>query len=274
MLKPSNSKLISIFSKILVLIVIAKSLSLVMLWYLPSDGKDIKLQYNYQPAYQRVNFKSMIKAEVVKKVVKAKPKKDGINITNMILKGLYGTDKKGFVIVAMKAKSKKTEIIGIGEIFKGYKLKSILLDSAIFEKNSKDYILYLDESKRSKNKRANKKRTNYITRVVRTEDTVGVSRQDIAHYAKNPRQIWREISINEVRNGKKIEGFKVTRIQKGSKFETLGLKKGDLIIKANNVRLVSYKDALDIYNKIDQLNMIQIVVIRDNEEVELVYDIN
>lgn len=282
MQKLSNSAIISIISKLLIILVIAKSLSLALWWYLPNDGIDIKEKYNFQPKYQRVVFSNMIIQE--KKTVKKKPKKitDGINITNMILKAIYGTNKKAFVIVAMKNRPKKTEVIAIGEIFKGYKLKSITISSAIFEKNSKDYVLVLKDTTTSKKSKSLSK--SYITKVKNikkyknisksSDGLVNVSRKDIAYFAKNPKQIWREISIHEVKDGRKIVGFKIKRIQKNSRFAMLGLKKGDLITMANNIKLESYKDAIDIYNNIDKLDTIQIVVIRDNQEVELVYEIN
>jgi len=282
MIKLSNSVMVSIISKLLILVVIAKAISLIILWFLPSEGVEIKLKNNYQPPYQRVSFTNMIhqekKAKAVKKVVDTS---SSISITNMLLKGLYGTDTKGFVIVAMKATPKKTEVIGIGEEFKGYKLKSIQLMSAIFEKGSKDYVLELDSSPAKKGSSSVNRVPTFKTPIsspsvnkVVQDEPVGVSRKDIAFFAKNPKQIWREISIKEVKDGKKILGFKVRKIKKGSKFATLGLQKGDLITKANNVKLESYKDAIDIYKKIDKLDTIQIVVMRDNQEVELVYDIN
>jgi len=282
MIKLSNSYLIKMVSRVLVLLVIAKGVSLVVWWYLPSDGIEMKVKNNYQPKYQRVYFNNMIEKEkVVKEVKKVVDTSNSISITNMLLKGLYGTSTKGFVIVALKLKPKETELIGIGEGFKGYTLKSINLDSAIFEKDSKDYVLKLETPKTKKGSKSvssvtpvKKSSSNASVNVGTKENPVGVSRKDIAHFAKNPKQIWREISIKEVKKGKKIIGFKVRNIKKGSKFAVLGLQKGDLITKANNVRLESYRDAIDIYKNIDKLDTIQIVVMRDNQEVELVYDIN
>lgn len=283
MTKLSNSAIISIISKLLILLVVAKALSLVLWWYLPSDGVEMKVENNYQPKYQRVYFKNMIiKSDKGMKSEQSSSSSEnfsGISITNMLLKGLYGTSSKAFVIVSMKSTPKKTEIIGIGELFKGYRLKSITLSSAIFEKDSKDYILTLDKSTRSSDPKSSKISEGTKASVVNGRETppegaVGVSRKDIAYFAKNPKQIWRDISIKEVKEGKKILGFKVTKIKNRSQFATLGLQKGDLIVKANNVKLTSYKDALELYKNIDKLDTIQIVVMRDNQEVELVYDIN
>jgi type II secretion system protein C len=101
-----------------------------------------------------------------------------------------------------------------------------------------------------------------------------VNKKDISYFATNPREIWKNISIKEVYNGKKIDGFKVMWIKPGSKFAQLGLKKGDIIIKANNKRLTSYKDAIDIYTNISRLKEVQITVLRDNDEKEFIYEIN
>ncbi len=271
MIKLSNSKLISVLSKLLILLVIAKTISLVIWWFCPNDGIELSIKENYQPKYQRVNFKNMIIKEKQENPQESQvgSSDSGISITSMILKGLYGTKDSGFIIVAMKATPKVTSIISIGENFSGYKLVSILRNGVKLHKNGSDFILNLDKIKATAS--VIKVKNKNIPSI---DSPAKVSRGDISYYAKNPKQIWRDISIREVKDGKKIVGFRVTKINPDSRFSTLGLKKGDLIIKANNVKLESYRDALQIYRKIDKLDTIQIVVIRNNQEVELVYEIN
>ncbi len=277
MIKISNSKLISIFTKLLVLLAFAKTISLALWWYLPSGGVELTIKENYQPKYQRVNFKNMIqKIKVVKEDTQITKESDvGISITNMILKGLYGTKEKGFVIVAMKSKPKETDIVGVGENYKGYKLKFINAFSVTFEKDFQDYVLELEKIEK-KVKNSISKRKNIIKKASQNSDDSAnsVSRKDIKYYADNPKQIWKDISIKELRDGKKLTGFKVTKIKPKSRFATLGLQKNDVIIKANNIKLQSYRDALEIYKGINKLDTIQVVVLRNNQEVELVYEIN
>jgi len=282
MIKISNSSLLSSATKLLSVLVVAKALSLALLIYLPSDGVDMIQKKNYQPKYQRVDFKNMIdatKKDSASSVTggTSSSSSSSISITNMVLKGLYGEGEKGFAIVALKKTPKKTSIVGVGESFAGYKLKSISVSGVTFTKLGKEYLLELAKIKSDK---------SYITRVKKesmnsiTPDAYDsgeprvVTRNDIASYAKNPKQIWKDISIVPLKKGKEIDGFKVTKIKKGSKMALLGLKRGDIIIKANNVELKSYKDALNIYSKIDNIDTIQIVVMRNNIEKELVYEIN
>ena len=264
--KVSNLKMLQILTKLLILIAIAKMLTLVMWWYLPNNGVELNQKKNYNPKYIRVDFHSMLKS--IHKVKKSIKKDTGINITDMILKGIYGTKTDGYAILSMKSNPKKTSIIAVGENYNGYKLKAINLYSIVFQRSGKNYILELEKIKKDLSKR--------VQNVVQEPDikAVGVSRNDIEFFEKNPQKIWQQIAIDEVRKNGKINGFKVMRINPNSKFAELGLKKGDIIIKANNIPLKSYKDAIDIYKNINKLDDINVVVLRNNQEKELIYEIN
>jgi len=268
MSKVSNSYL-NLFIKLLFLVVLAKSIAVVLWYFLPSNGVSFKERINFNPPYHRITFKNMLLNGG--SVVEAQaPKKKGIGITNMILKGLYGNDREGFIIVALKASPTKTSIVSEGENYSGYRLKSIFKDGVLFTKSGKDFILKI------KSKKGAKSGHSSIVRVPtqRSEAEHSVSRQDIHYYEKNPNQIWRDISITERKNGNKIDGFRVTHVRKGSKMDTLGLKRGDIIIKANNVDLNSYSAAFNLYRKINKIDTLDLVILRNNEEKELVYEIH
>ncbi len=268
----SNSALLPVFTRIFILLLAAKIISLALWWYLPNDSVELVLQENYQPQYRRVDLRNMLKdSNTPQQRGSAQSVYSGsASISSMTLKGLFGNKDKGFVVIAMRSAPKKTNIVSVGDVFKGYTLTSITLTGVIFEKNGKEYVLYL--------KKPDRKTKQYIEHIKGTPIQPGtpieVTRADVSHYIKNPKEIWNEISIVEVKDGKKIKGFKVSRIKKMSKMEALGLRVGDLIIKANNVRFVSYADVLNIYKHIDKLDALQLVVIRNNQEVELVYEIN
>ena len=269
MKKLSNSYMLRVATTLLILLAVAKAISLAVWWLLPSDGVELQIKDNYKPKYQRVDFKNMLDISIGTQQKSSNTKSvssSGISITNMVLKGLYGKGSEGFAIVALKSAPKKTSIISVGEVFSGYTLKTILNSGVIFTKSSKEYVLNMVHSKISKE--------SVISSVTDDSKSKDVLRSDIDFYSKNPKEIWKDISIREVKKDGKIEGFKVTKIKKNSKMAKLGLKKGDVIIKVNNVELKSYKDALDIYAKIDKLTTIQVVVIRNNQEQELVYEIN
>jgi general secretion pathway protein C len=263
----SLSSSLKIIINILIVIIIAKIISLFISLYLPDDGIELELKYKNTPKYQRVDFKNMIGSSDSKLIVK--DISNAISITNMVLKALYGKENKGYVVIALKSTPKKTSIISVGEKYQGYTLKSISRDSAVFTKLSKDYILEIDYVKDIANKHK-----KMIKVVKQKEYNHIVPRTEIAKYIKNPKRLSREISIKEILNAGSIAGFKITKIKKNSNIEKLGLKKGDVIIRANNIDLKSYKDVLDIYKDINKLKVLQLVVLRDNIEREFVYEIN
>jgi len=270
MFKISNSHLLGIVMKLLIILAVTKSIALAIWWFLPDESVEIKEDLNYNPPYHRVDFKNMlIQVSSSKKGTNQTATVDNsVNITNMILKGLYGNSKEGFIIVALKSAPKKTFIISIGDTFSGYVLKSIIKNGAIFTKAEKEFVLKIKHDKSSKNV------ATYITPAEEPSSIQSVNRQDIKFYEHNPEQIWKDIAISEIRDGQKINGFKVTSVRRGSKMDKLGLKRGDVIIRANNVELTSYKAAFDLYKKINQLDTVQIVLLRNNEEKELVYEIH
>ena len=271
MTKLSKSYLLSVLSILLVLLAVAKAMSLLLWWFLPNDGIELKVDENYKPKYQRVDFTNMITASKQRTKAQSTQKNStSTNITNMLLKGLYGSKYKGFAIVALKSSPVKTSVISVGEEFSGYVLTEILADGVVFRKNEKDYVLKMFVGKGKKNVRSFIKPVKYI------DDSLPkkVSKADIKEYAKDPKKIWNDIAIVEVRKGKKIEGFKVTRVKRNSQIASLGLQKNDIIIRVNNMEMTSYKQALKLYKEIDTLKNIEIVVMRNNQEKELVYDIN
>ena len=267
MQKLSNSKLLSTATRLLILLLVAKLISLGLWWYLPSEGVELNAKKSYKAKYQRVYFSNML---VVSKVPDAQAQKEtsAYSIDSLILKGLYGSKSYGFAIVAKKASPRTTTIVSVGELYEGYKLIEIDLDQVIFSKNAKEYVLALESS--------GKLKTSDVMKKVTNEEPANkeVSKTDIDYYSKNPKEIWKNIAISEVRKNGKIAGFKVNRITKGSKLATLGLEVGDVIIRANNVELTSYNDAIKLYKDIDNINVLELVVQRDNQEKEIIYEIH
>ena len=269
MIKLSNPNIIKKITLLIILLVLAKSISLAFWWFLPSEGVNLQEQTNYKPKYQRVDFKNMVKrANTSHKPVKEEQKisSSGMSITSMILKGLYGSGSHGVAIVASKSSQKKTSIVSVGEEFSGYILKTILKDGVVFTKQGKQYILKMLVNKSSENISK-----SFIRSVPHAQNEKTVARKDIKYYSSNPDKIWKDISIVQLKNK---QGFEITGVRKDSKMADLGLQKGDIMIRANNNDLKSYKDAIDLYKEIDKIKTIQLVVLRNNEEKEFIYEIN
>ncbi len=271
----SNTKLLAVLVKLFVLLLIAKLIALLLWWYLPSDGVELNAKHSYQAKYQRVDFKNMlIKAKVVQATKKESSLAgDAFSIDSLMLKGLYGSKSYGFAIVAKKSSPRNVTIVSVGENYAGYKLKEIAAQKVFFTKDGKDYTLAFPKSTQ-KNSTQPLIITHNRHYNPSDEGERVVTREDIKYYARNPSRIWKDIAINPVRRNKRIFGFKISRIKRGSKMATLGLKKGDIMIRANNIELNSFNNAMNLYKKINSIKTIAIVVLRNNEEKEIIYDIN
>ncbi len=261
----SKKWLVALLTRIVLIVIVVKAIVLVLLWFLPGEGVNYHPEHSLQAEYHRYNLKVMLDpiqgGTASQNVVAATQA-----MSSIVLKGLYGTKKRGFVIVAPEAAPTKTEIIAVGEEFSGNKLVQINSNSAVFERNRRRYTLQLENAD-----------TLALVKgsgAAEEDDAPRrVSRGDINYYAKDVDKLWKDISITEVKEGKVIKGFKVTRIRPGSALARIGLKRGDVIIKANNKVLKSYNDALDIYNKIGTMRAMELVVIRNNQEKEIIYEI-
>jgi len=260
-----NTTIKTFLVRLIFLGVVAKILSLFMYLVLPKIP--LKKEYNFDitPQYIRVHFNTLFGKN--SSVDMNSPAIYITQVGDLVLKGLYGNQKHGYAIVANKNNPIETTIISIGEVYQGYTLQAIYIDHIVLEKTGKKYSLYLQKPK-----------NDHLSVQVplqssSNEDMIHVYHDDISYYASNPNAIWKNISIRELKKNGKIEGFKIVWIRQNTKFSQLGLKKGDIIIKANNKRLKSYKDAIDIYKKVSKIKTLSIVILRNGEEKELVYEV-
>jgi len=270
MTKLSDNKLIHIFIQLLFLVVLAKLISVILLWFLPLNSVDKSKVEIQRTPYTSFDFHVMIEGSKSKKIPnKQNLHKPTADITNMLLVGLYGNEHYGYAIVAMKKTPNKTEIISIGQSYQGYKLIKIGLNYVVFNKDNKEYILRL----KSAIKNAKHLYTVVSQDTASSESIHTISQEQMNFYIKNPDRLWKDIAINEVKNNGKITGFKVTRIKNNSPLSTLGLQKGDIIIEANGTVLNSYSKVLKIYQNINQIERLILLVKRGDQEKEIIYEI-
>lgn len=266
---------------LLLLALVAKFVAVAIFWFLPMEGVEPRKNYSFVPNYIHVDFARIMglvnKKKISSEVVSSTSQRYTINISSMILKGLYGNSKKGFAMVAKKANPNKLSIVAVGQKYEGYELKSIESDGVIFVKDKKEYSLKLQKPKNTQVEFHHKKQSVDDTGQQPTHFVVQT--RDIKHFMNHPAQIWKNISIKEFREDGVIKGYKVTWVKKGGYADrVIGIKKGDIIIKVNNKRLRSNADAINIYNLVSKkmetgIDMM-ITVLRNGQEKELTYEIH
>lgn len=272
MRKILNNSLINYILSFLVLVLVAKLIGLITLYFLPKSGVEIANQNSLNLAYKSYRVAPAFGLAAMDKP-KAPPPRDVLKIDNLILHALYGEGKQGFIVFAEKATPMKNNILAVDGEYKGYKLVQIRLRSAILEKGGKNYELVFKEGQSMPLAKRVSRPAPPIEELGNTDVLRAVNRKDVMFYAKNFKKIWKNIAIKEIKRNGKIDGFKIMSVKQQSIFAKLGLLQGDVIKSINNQPLKSYADAFKVYDNIKDYDALKIEIIRKNTKKELEYEI-
>ena len=278
------SKRLKTIIYIISIIVIVKLLWLIISFlFLPTSGvehiKDAKLK----PLYYRIKLarklphQNKAPAKVVN-VVKKPPVV--VSMRGIKLLALYNSKD---TLVVTVSKNRKSKVLSKGEDIDGFKLISGGSDYALFTKANKKFKLSLDD-KKIKNpssisivkERDNRRATTSVDKkIVKRDDGERViSKGLLTSYTKDIDKIWKDIGIGEHKKNGVLDGFVVNFVKRGSDFEKLGLKRGDILKSVNGEELNSYNSAFSFYKDIGNIDSLTLGIVRNNQEMELEYEIN
>ncbi|HRZ14837.1 MAG TPA: PDZ domain-containing protein [Candidatus Omnitrophota bacterium] len=71
----------------------------------------------------------------------------------------------------------------------------------------------------------------------------------------------------------RLKGFRIDNVPSGSIIEEAGIKNGDIICSIQGRQLSSLQEAWSMFNKVQDQNHVEIVLLRDNQPVTLNYEI-
>lgn len=253
------------------LVVVAFLLTNIIFLFLPKNGIDFVNEKYSSLDYQKYNFYSKIKTEKKDEKESFSATKEIQTLAKYNLKAIYYINNKTGWITIEETSGDKSYILSQNEEIDGYILLKLFQNYVIFEKNKKEFKLELNE-KESIDKYEIQNNSNQ--EIIQKDRGAVVNREYLNSYISNVDKIWNNISINEIKNGDKIEGFKITKINKNSVFSKLGLQEGDVIKSINNKALDSYSEAFNIYNNMGNIMDLNMEILRNNEVMELNYEIN
>lgn len=260
------NKLLQNLMPFLYVIFMAYILSVLVFFFLPKNGVEFVLDKSSNLEYRKYSFYSNTKKTEDKTL---KENKTIQTLDKYQLKAIYYVNSnKGWITVQEKA-GNKSHILSHGEEIDGYVLNELFFDYVIFIKNEKEYKLEITKSSIT-NFEINKPSKE----LTQKDNGAVVNRNYLNSYITNIDKIWDNIAIIEVKNGNNIDGFKIEKIKKDSVFSKLGLKEGDIIKTVNNNSLNSYAEAFKVYNDIGNVRHLNMEVLRNNEIVELNYEID
>jgi general secretion pathway protein C len=276
-----NPSLVKNIIGILVLLLLIKLLWFIIevVWF-PAKGVDHAEGKQAKPLYYRIKLTPNKSA--APKITKPKPAEG--HIRDIKLLAVYHASDTTVVTVQYKGKAK---VLAKGEAVNGFELEDAGSKFAIFGKNGKQYRVTLVSSKKgsatytsipSSSKEVKQDSgsgdTVDMDGVVDAGDHKIIDRSLIEHYTKDMKSIYKDIGIQEIKKGKKIDGFRVTFVKRGTPFAKLGLQKGDILKTINGQVLDSYNAAFEAYKNINDATNVTLTIQRGKKEMELEYEIN
>ena len=242
--------------------------------FLPKSGIDFTEDSSSSLVYERYNgFYSKVSAINTPKIDKKIERKSIETLSKYQLKAVYSTTSNGGWAIIEEKSSNKSTILEQFQKFNGYTLTKLFRNFVIFEKDLKEFKIELPNEKEI-NYEVEKQTVLGNENIIVNEDSVRIKRNYLNAYVNDIEKVWKNIAIEDIRKNGKIEGFKIEKVNTNSIFGKLGLVQNDVIKTINGKKITSYSDAFKIYNEINKLEYLTIEVLRNNEIVELNYEID
>jgi len=208
------------------------------------------------------------------------------SLSDYKLVGIYSDSRHAIVTLIRGSKSTILSTGPKGGEVEGYRLKDANATTARFE-NGKETITLKLFDKKSPSGAASVTPTNAheppaprsdkppsSDAPIRVEgDTRVIRRSVIQEYTENPDKIWKNIGLYEVKDNGKLNGFKVRFVRRGSPFEKLGLKRGDIIKSINGEPITDYATPMRMLRSADSIDDLSLTIERNHEEQELKYEV-
>ncbi|RUM67108.1 MAG: hypothetical protein DSZ06_01945 [Sulfurospirillum sp.] len=228
----------------------------------------VKLTPNEAPAPQR-------KAAPVARKISG-------SIKEITLLAIYNDSEISVITVEYKHKSK---VLSLGDEINGFTLEGAGSNFAMFSKNGKNYKVLLDKNDKGSSSGSSMKTVSPspsdkslekkpLGEVTNEGSVKIIDRSLLEHYAENMDDIYKNIGISEIKDGKDLKGFKINFVRRDSPFAKLGIRRNDVIKSINGQEIKSYNAAFSIYKNIKNVDELSLVIQRGKEEMELDYEIN
>jgi general secretion pathway protein C len=247
----------------------------VSLMFLPNSGEEFNPKVKTKALYYRVRLSN--DSAVIAPIIKKRPKKQLSSMRGIKLIALYNALD---TLVVTVEKSRKTSVLSKGEEIDGFVLKSAGSDYALFTKNTKEFKLTLSATKtigsqitKSQAPKPNRKKTKVSQDIIETNGIKVVNRNLLTAYTSNPKKIWKDIGISENKVNGKLNGFKINYVKRGSDFEKLGLKRGDLLTAINAEKLDNIGAVMGLYGDINNIENLTLTVERNGKSEDIEYEI-
>jgi len=275
-----NKKFLSFLSLFAIPLLLVKLLWSFSLFFLEKKSVEFIKERDYHYVYNSDIASKILPSSF--QPVKKKEEAPTLKLTSLSLKATFVNGDQSFIVVE---DGKETIFLNRGEKYRGYTLIEVYKDRAVFLKDSKRFEItiketlpknileepeMMDEEEILPDFIPSKKGAPFDSGAVNKK----VSKTIIKRYIKNPRMIWKNISIDEIRKDGRLRGFRVSKVKRGSYFERLGLRSGDIIKAIDGRPIRNMAQIMEYYNNISKIDALTLTIERAGADIDLFFDIN
>jgi len=206
-----------------------------------------------------------------------RPRKPLSSIRDLLLLATYLDGARPLAVIG---KGKNFRVVGIGERAFGYRVEQIGTKEVTLERGGKAYRLRLKEP--AVNLPAivpvsppppGTPRSESSAKIRTLGATTIVPRSLLNTYLQKMDKIWKDIGLVPEKAGGELKGFRVRFVRRGSPFDQMGIRRGDLLTAIDGEPLDNNAILLKSVRKIRNSDHLALRIKRGNKEVELKYDI-
>lgn len=186
---------------------------------------------------------------------------------------------ESFAVIEDK-RARKEELYRIGDMILGEaKLVQILEDRVVILRDGKQEVLELFVEEETKGQRKTVATSKPSPAVPATSvRRIGSNRWSISRDAMttakaNTSELMTQVRIAPNFTEGKPDGFKLLSIKRGSLFDQLGLRNGDVVRLINGVPLDSPEKAIEIYGQLESNQSISLNILRRGKEQTFTYEL-
>ena len=275
-----NPKLFSALIFFLSIMILVKIVwTALSFFFLPNRGEEYTQESTSKALYYRVRLTNDAAVIAPVATIKRHTPPPVASMRGIKLLALYNS--KDTLVVTVE-KNRKTSVLGKGEEIDKFVLISGGANYALFKKNGKEFKLNLNSEKVTGGHSSRPSRVSAPVRhkppssqknIIDKDGIKIINRSLLTNYTANPDKIWRDIGIGENKVNGKLNGFKINYVKKGSDFEKLGLKRGDLLMAINAEKLDSLNGVLSLYQDINNIENLTLTVERNGKSEDIEYEI-
>lgn len=239
-------------------------------WKIDKNSTDTKASRPFS-SYAVISQRNIFGVD--KSSSEATPQQAAVTSLGLRLVGTNVSSNAASFAIIEDTKSKNQDVFDLNEmVFDQAKLVAVTQEHVKLERNGRIELLELDEGSGSSSASGGDSESSVQSlNADQTEFSVAESELTDA-LANLPRLLSQARAVPYFRNGKSV-GMRLFAIRRGSLYEKLGLKNGDIIKEVNNSSLSDPAQALKLFEQLKNERSVYVKTERAGQDLELRYSI-